>query len=175
MKKQGGIGLFEDPAAMEKENFIGEATCLGDVMGGHDDFHTLIMHGDNHFFQLSGGGGIKIGSGLIEKQEFRAQNPRPRHGEALLFAAGKQCCGAVGIFQQIGKSQRNLGALASCLSRESMQLQGIEDIGAHRATHHHRALKHHGLKAQPCIHRGGGAESLIKGRTLVSGVGTAPA
>src|SRR5262245_51053292 len=69
-KRLCGCALVH-PAAEHEHDLAAEAAGLSEIMGGEHDFHPGCGDLHDYIFHRLGGGGIKIRSRLVEKQNFR--------------------------------------------------------------------------------------------------------
>ena len=95
----------------------------------------------HNLFDAARRGGIEIGGGLVEQQDFRISCQRPRQRQPLLFAARKpprrplRQIGEPDPVQQCGDTRRALAV------RNAGLRQRIGDIGGSSPSQHHRTLK----------------------------------
>jgi hypothetical protein len=101
LKKTADRRLFDDAAAVDENDVLGEAARLAEVVGGHQDACTAGGDFADDAFHLAAAARIEAGGRLVEDQQFRLQRPGARQRHALLLAAGQQPCRAL---RQVGEA-----------------------------------------------------------------------
>jgi hypothetical protein len=92
LEKRGDRGLFDDPAAVDENDFLGDAPGLAEIVGGHQNARAAGGDLADDAFHLAAAGRVEAGGRFVEDQQFGLQRPGACQRDALLFAAGEQPC-----------------------------------------------------------------------------------
>ncbi len=81
--------MFDRTAAIERENILGKARDLAEIVRDEDHLRSGLGDCSDQRFDRLRRAWIEIGGGLVEEQEFRLAHPGSRQSKALLLAARK--------------------------------------------------------------------------------------
>jgi hypothetical protein len=130
---------------VQKQDSVGEASRLRQVVGGHDDRRAAAMDAVEQVLNGSCGSGVEIGSGLVEKQDVGFQGPGARQRQPLLLTAGEHTGWLSGEMRQSRLLQGVGDDFITLLAWDAADSQRIANIRRGGTAEEHRTLHDHGL------------------------------
>jgi len=130
---------------MHEADLVGKSAGLSQIMGDHDDLGTAMVRLGDQGFHRKGRARIKVGRGLVEKQDLGLDSEGSGQREALLLAAREPSGRPRGLTFEPGHRQRFVQPGSTLASRHAPGGKGEGDVGRHRAPQEDGLLEHHGL------------------------------
>jgi hypothetical protein len=91
---------------MQKQDLVGDAVRLTEVVRDHHDLRARLMQGEDDAFDFVRRTRIEARGGLVQEENLGGKRPHPRQREPLLLAARHHPRGAVRLLVETDLGQR---------------------------------------------------------------------
>ncbi len=141
----GGGALFNDLAAFEDNDAMGDAAGEGHFVGDDDHRHAFLGELLHHVEDLADRFGVEGGGGLVEQHDLGFHCQSAGDGDALLLAAGEVGGVAGGLVGEADLVQQGHGAGLGVAAGQAQHCDGAaHDVGQRSAVGEQlEALEHH--------------------------------